>query len=893
MTGSGLLVGRRKELDELEQLLDETRTGSLLAIVEGSSGTGKSTLVHHFLDRHADLTVASAGGARWEAHHPYAVAEQLLRGPVQRVDPFEVAPDLLQLCEGTTILAVDDAHWADLESLQALSSAVRRAHSHRLLVILIVPDEPPEAVTDGVAQFLAEHHAHRVHVGALTAADVAALARRLIGVDLSGRTARQLCEHTQGNPRLLRQLLDEVPHKRWLEWHASLPVPRAIAASVRRTLHSLSPATRSVIESAAVLGQDCTFSEVARLSVVDQPMTALDEASAAGVLVVRNRRGETTVRFPDPIVKAAVEAQVLPARRQDLHIRAADLVETEGGRLHHLVSATTVTDADLADRLVDYARRQASVGAWSEVADALITASRLSPDTSDREDRLVRGVDALVGAGDLPQALAFEPEIGSGRGGARRDAVLGYLAILRGRPAEAERLLGKAWEQCDPVRDPDTAALIAQRMVLHSLGRLRGAELVEWVDRAVALVDIDDPAAVESEAIKGLGLAAMGRVDDARAAYAELETRARLGAQAQRFRMGKGWLDLSLDDPETARRELESAVPTVYRSGSVRISLWAQAWLARAHFVLGSWDEAIATVNRAAAQIDDLGLELVRPLVHWTGAVTHALRGNWSESRDHLNRADAATNNYEIMLVPACLARAQCAEVVADYESVIRFLGPLTALQSRGGLDEPGTWPWPDLYANALVMTGRVDEADEFLRPHERLAARRGHRSASARLGYARGRIEGARGNIDAAREVFETALQQLSILPLPYDRARVTFAYGQTLRRAGKRREADAVMRSARELYATLGATTYVERCDRELKAGGLHIKRTGPNRADLTPQEQAVADLVAAGRSNKDVAGELFLSVKTVQYHLTRIYAKLGIRSRSELAAHFREQE
>lgn len=161
-----------------------------------------------------------------------------------------------------------------------------------------------------------------------------------------------------------------------------------------------------------------------------------------------------------------------------------------------------------------------------------------------------------------------------------------------------------------------------------------------------------------------------------------------------------------------------------------------------------------------------------------------------------------------------------------------------------------------------------------------------------------RGRIHGARGDIDAARETFEAALENLATLSLPYDRARVNFAYGQTLRRAGRRREADAVMRTARELYATLGATSYVQRCDRELKAGGLKASGDGTRRshmdlAALTPQEKAVAALVAAGNTNKDVAGELFLSVKTVQYHLTRVYAKLGIRSRSELAARFREEE
>jgi DNA-binding NarL/FixJ family response regulator len=143
---------------------------------------------------------------------------------------------------------------------------------------------------------------------------------------------------------------------------------------------------------------------------------------------------------------------------------------------------------------------------------------------------------------------------------------------------------------------------------------------------------------------------------------------------------------------------------------------------------------------------------------------------------------------------------------------------------------------------------------------------------------------------VDAARRHFERAAALLEDLSLPYDRARVHFAWGQSVRRAGKRREADAVLKTARELYDALGAATYVERCDRELRAGGVHAGRAASVEREvdaLTPQEQLVSDLVARGMTNREVASELFVSTKTVQYHLTRIYAKLGVRSRGELAA------
>jgi DNA-binding CsgD family transcriptional regulator len=383
----------------------------------------------------------------------------------------------------------------------------------------------------------------------------------------------------------------------------------------------------------------------------------------------------------------------------------------------------------------------------------------------------------------------------------------------------------------------------------------------------------------------------MGRPDEALAAYDSAAAKLSGGAQSQRFQMGGGWVDLALDAPEAARRRLEAAVPTGYRMGSTRISLWAQGWLARTQFALGAWPDALETVQRAVVRLDEVRIEFVRPLLHWTGAQIHALRGNWEAADHHVGEAAADLHHYEVMLVPSCLARAQVAEARGEYDRVLEALAPVVQLPMRQSVDEPGFWPWPDVYANALVLTGRLDDADAFLTPYEEIAALRGRRSAQARLGLARGRLTAARGDIDTARKEFEQALAHLEHLPLPYDRARVCFAYGQSLRRAGKRREADTVLKNARDAYATLGARAYVERCDRELQAGGLHSARLAPGMARLTPQEGAVARLVAAGATNQQAALELFISVKTVQYHLTHVYSKLGIRSRTELAACFRE--
>lgn len=909
------LIGRAREVAELSRLIDAAcASHPALVLVEGPPGIGKTALVDHVLRNHpAGLRVLQAIAVPWETSLSFGIAAQLARGCAVELrvpEPSSVTDVARQLHallvssqqSQPVAVVVDDAHWADVTSLQAVSSAVLRMSAERALVVLVARDDPydpceapqvrrrlPDEALH-TREFLDGYQDGAVRPAALGPVEVKALASQL-GIMIDLPTARQLSRHTLGSPRFAASLLRELPVETWQEWQPSLPATSRCTAAVYGRLARCGEEARALVEACAVLGQDAPLTEAATLARIEDPLPAADAARAAGLLTATSEPGRAQLSFTHPMVRAAVLTELGLVRRTELHRGAAALGGDRGRRLAHRVAASISTDTALADELDQYASERASAGEWGTVAEILVRASRLSPSPSDRQQRLLRAVDAMIGAGDVPQAAVFAAELESFPPSTLRDVVLGYLAIMRGRRSEAEAFLTQSTEGCDPDCRPDLMARICQRQVLHALGRWDAPALVAWARRAVDLAEPDDPSAVESEAVLGLGLAAMGRADEAVAAYRESVAHLAGGAQPQRFQLGWGWVDLAHDKPEAARRRLEAAVPTGYRMGSTRISLWAQGWLARTQFVMGAWQDALETVDRAAARLAESRIELVRPLVHWTGAQIHALRGEWDTAEQHSNNAAADLRHYEVMLVPACLARAQIAEARGDYARVIEALAPVVHLPGRDSIDEPGFWPWQDVYANALVMTGKLDEADDFLTPHEALAVRRGHHSTLARLGLARGRLTAARGDIDTARKEFEQALTRLEQLPLPYDRARVNFAYGQTLRRAGKRRDADTVLRNARDTYLTLGARAYVERCDRELKAGGLNASRGTPDLARLTPQEQAVARLVASGASNQQTAIELFISVKTVQYHLTHIYGKLGIRSRSELAARFRE--
>ena len=865
-------VGRDRELGRIAELLADVEHGARIIAVTGDSGVGKTALLRTLAAAHPSRW---AQAAEWETDMIGGVLAQLLRtgGPA---DPAEAAQFLFDRLEavGPQLLIVDDAQDADVPSLQALSTMSRHHREATVLVVLGVSsiEDLPVRVAST-----------EIRLAGLPAQAVAELAHQQ-DVSLHPTMVDALARHTGGNPRNILALLRQLPPAAWARPDTVLPAPTHVVDAVRAALSQCGRDARSLVEALAVLGENASLLDVATLAGLDDPLGAIDGATTAGLLS-QTASFDPTLRGP---MTAAAVIELMGARAAaDAHRRAAELVADPAQRLRHRVAAAPVPDESLADDLDALAREHGANGAWAQAAALFRDAGRLTPDPLVRDERLTRAVDALVAAGDCGAAAAMVPAVESLRETPLRNAVLAYLAILRGRCTEAEVRLSRAWEIVNPERFPDTAALIAQRYVLHSLVRCQGSELVGWAEAALGLAARDSPSGIEAAAIRGLGLLAAGYPKRASAAYDDLAARVRHGAQAQRVTMGRGWVQLIRDDIDGARSSLESAVATANLGGSTRITLWSLGWLARVQFVSGEWDQALRSVETGRALAAASDIVLVTPLLEWTAAQVHALRGNWDAAEAAVQSADKVTQDYEIMKIPTLLARAQIAEAAADYPKVHRCMQPLIRMAPGTSLTEPGYWPWPDVLANALVVDGRLEEADAFLRPHEDRARARKHRSALARLGYARGRLLGAQGELRSARDKFEDSLAQLDGLPLRYDLARVNFAYGQTLRRAGKRRDADAIINTARDLYLSLGAHTYVARCDRELKAGGLHTARGSRDSIVLTPQEEAVTTLVTQGLSNREVAAELYVSPKTVQYHLTRVYAKLGVRSRAELAA------
>lgn len=928
--GGRIIVGRAEILEDLRAALRDVRRGHVRTVLlNGPTGSGKTATLETFLEHCRSsirgLRVLSARCDEWEAQFPLAGYAQLMQteparaitGRLQErpppdegeapLDPRRTANyadslvahlNALQ-AHGSVVVAVDDAHHLDQESMRVLAFAMRRMQTKRVLFVLTLDPDLAWTVPKSILDQLTGHRALQLRAGPLGPEDVRELARRRFDVELPMHAALRLVEHTDGLAQQIVELLGELPPETWQNWFTSLPASARLAARARGALETAPPDLRAVAEAVAVLGSAAGLAELTAVSGVRSLMDALDEGHRAGLLRLSVDQTHSLVTFVETGADAAVYERILPSRLLTLHRRAAEAVAGEADALDHRVAATPGADEELAGELEDFARWQAAGGAWRDVATALLSASRLSAERGLRDDRLLRAVDALIGSGDIPRAQMWTGVVDAVPPGPQRSSVLAYLHAVSGNNRGAQAQLELAWDSLDRDRDRDPAlvAQVAQRFVLHGLASWDGPVMTGWAETAMSLTDGDAPAHVESEAIYGLGLYAQGRVPEAVAAYDRAFERIGENAQKQRIQMGGAWLDLRMDRVESALVNFEAAVPTEHRGGSLRISLWAEAWLARAQLTIGNWDAAAATVSRASARLESSRMPLIGPLLYWTAAELWSMRGDWDRARDYVSQAAVHPGAYRTMQVPAHLARARFHESRADYESALESLEPLTVV-------DPWTdgrisfWTWQDTYVNALVMTNRLEQAETFLTDFENVRREIYVPADRARLAWARGRLVAAQGDPDTAREHFEVALDHLRDRHRPYLRARISFAFGQSMRRAGKRRLASSVLQTARELYDGLGAVTYVERCDRELRATGMESgygtapadAAPAPAAADpLTVQERTVADLVAGGATNKEAARTLFLAEKTVQYHLTRIYRKLGIRSRSELAARY----
>ncbi|MEV2236260.1 AAA family ATPase [Streptomyces phaeochromogenes] len=898
-------------------------------------------------------------------------------------------------CADVVALVVDDAQWADTASLQALGFAARRLRvlgDPRVMVVVVVRDIADPRLPEGQRRLFGGGAAVRVRLGGLAPAELRILGGTLGPGPLTARAAARLYEHTGGNPSYVRELLErEGPGLVEALEHtdSTPPAPRSCAFSVRARLIPCTADTEALLAAASVLGRCCPLGEAALLAGLADPLPALEQAVRAGLLT--ERPNDSVVRFPDPVVHAAVYHALGPARRRALHRGAGALAADEETALHHRARAAAGPAPGLSAELAACGRRSVAGQAWHKAERQLSAAARLASGRAAYEQYTLESIECRLLAGDVPDTAEVAAQVGEFTASGWRSYLLGRLG--EADPDRAESLLSDAWRRCDPVADRVLAARIAGRFAALCGSVARDTEAANWAGLALRLAP-HTPAVDTVRHLALSGMATSGRAGQTARALAALDRlpdpAVASPAQLQDL-MGRGTLRTVTGDLTGALRDL-TGVLAAGRTHTAPFRMTAAGALAAAEYRAGHWDAALGHCEPALSLTDDGGRSHTARYCRMLATLTHAARGSFVEAREQLRRmtegpgtgtgagagagagmsvrvgSGTAMPGGTGSAVWTALAEAHLARALGRPEDVVAVLEPLLppdadgrghAGGSGGGrgdegnhldplgpldpldpfdplghLDEPGAVPWPDLLADAWTELGEHHRAARLLGRYEALALRRDRAGALMRAARSRGTLAAAVGDAAVAEKAFRTALWHARRTEEPFARAQVHLAYGQFLRRTSKRARAGEQLREARGLLVRLRARPDLERCERELAVGGPvggpvvggpavggapvggpvggpavgsapvggpvvggsvapGRERLPADASSLTAQERMVAGRVAAGLTNRQVARELVISVKTVEFHLGHIYAKLGVPSRTRLAALLAGQE
>ena len=921
-----IFVGRRVELADLDALVHRVASPApAVALIEAPAGAGKSALLDQLAARTRSALLIRVSGDEAESAIAFGVYDQLqahLTLPADGSGPpdhrrtsadvrgdLQVSGDALRerlhragTAHPCVVLVVDDAHLADRPSLAALGYALRRLPDAPIVTVLATRPQAAFGLPRGLLTMI-DTGGLRLDLRPLSVDEVRELAGHYGHHDVNERAARRLREHTGGSPLHLRALLREgrLPGGGWLS--APLPAPLPFARLVATQVGRLSPPARDLARAAAVLGLRADLCAAAEMAGVEDPLAAADQLRTAQIAgVQRTSRGVELV-FDHAVIRAAVLQDLGEADLAAIH-RAAAKVTRGPEALTHLAKATVSYDRPLAERLTAQARDDIARGGWRTAADALMEASRLHPVRPARDALLVDGVYALLVAGDLAVAVGYRDQVDAVPPTARRLQMQALMAWMSGDFPAAEAWAVQAWdlaEDLEPLERDRLAGLLAEMYLMQGKSqvaqdwcRTAMSTLLEPTARSSTLATLVGALLMEGQADEALTLLPVdGDLNDA--GYREL-----VGM--------RGMTQLLRDEPTTAAEHLrvrlrpnlvdhrhgESPVELLTATGPDGIEpnkLVILVLLAEAEFRRGRWDVASAIAEQAVGLIEDTEQLWIAPWGHAVAVLVPASRGRWQVAEAQLSLAEkhAAEFGIEFTRGYAANAAVHLAWCRGDAGRVVASARWLLE-QARPFHQEPGLHCWPAHYAEALVTLGRHDEADEMLARWETLAQQRGRCARIAALARVRGDLAVRQRDLSTARRAFDTAFDASTEDADVLEHAVLHLSRGRFLRRRGERRGAIADLREAERRFGALGADPFLEPVRSELTACGVVAEPEVPSPdplTSLTPQEVAVARLVADGLSNKGIAEALVLSPKTVAYHLGHVYAKLGVRSRSQLLA------
>ena len=467
--------------------------------------------------------------------------------------------------------------------------------------------------------------------------------------------------------------------------------------------------------------------------------------------------------------------------------------------------------------------------------------------------------------------------------------------MFTGSPATEDLLLA-AWAAHDPQTEQEIGARAATSLANWMVLAGRSGPALTWADRAVSRTVAGSELWVMARTAQAYAFASAGRSPDG---LATLDFLPASGNEAPRPETDalimRGMLKVYVDDLPgaiadlgVAAARLRAGLPATYPGPCL-------AHLSDAHFRRGDWDAALTHAQLAASLAQDTGGPLDLARAHARVAQVLACQGQWPAADAHARAARAAAGRLPLALAVAAAATAgaSLASARGDLGGVLAAVEPVRATGRPGVGGQPGIFNWRATEVHALIGLGRLDDAEAMLTEFGAAVPRAGLPSAALALARGQGRLAVARGQAARAEAAFALAHQLAAGVPMPFEHALLSLDDGRRLGAAGNRPAAVTQLETAHRLFSALGADPYVQACATEL--AGLQVSAAAAGHAavlGLSRAELAVARLVATGLTNREVASELFVSVKTVEYHLRNSYIKLDITSRRALAALLRAE-
>jgi DNA-binding CsgD family transcriptional regulator len=902
------MIGRDREQGAGERFLKSIADGSACFVLAGEAGIGKTTV---WRDLVASATashfhVLSSRSSATEVTLSFAGLADLLRDvdpsvlsdlPSPQRHALEVA--LLEAASGPgpleqravfagfssvlfalasqrpLLVAIDDLQWLDRPTQAALEFALRRVRDHPIGFLCSLRTGVPSTVVPGLERLLVESGAERAELGPLSVGALHQLILGRLGRSLARPVVVRIATAAQGNPFYALEIAREVLRRDDVVAGEPLPVPDDLSKLLAARIERLPLATREQLLVVAALA-------TAPLATLDRE--ALEAAEDDGLIDISGR----TVAFSHPLFSAAVYGSATAVRRQEVHRRLAQQVNDPEQRARHLALGASEPSEPIAAQLDRGAERAISRGAPDAAAELLELAAEMTPavDRDRTSAREAAAAECHFHAGDPARARVLaERALGRSPDSAVRANILRLLGELRyidGSFAEAISLFEEALE--------------------HGVTGVAAAELQLNLAFAHSTQGADTRSAEHSRAALDAATEAGDGALEAAALAMSVTRDFRRGHALDRATLDRA---LELEDPD--RRMLLpmrpirlAAIAEYYSDNFARAaSLYAElrqrvidrgedgqlpivdAELSWAERTRGNLGRALEVSNEGCEVAQMLGGDTARLDMLCERSYVRATLGDEPGAREDAELALACTTDdlYSTLWLRGARAFLELSLGNVDAARDERFCA---VVEEAGSCNQFTAVFLPD-QIEALAASGELDRAGALTGMLEQHASASGRLSALAFAARCRGLLAAARGDVADATREFELALDELERIEMPLELGRTLLVTGQVARRAKQKREAREAFTRALETFEGIEAGLWAARARSELERTGLRHNAGD----DLTPTESRVAGLAAQGLTNRRIAETLFLSAKTVEANIARVYLKLGIRSRAELGA------